>query len=567
MNSEQAINEGAVAGGNARGRELGLGLVMFLLGGCGLAYEYTFSKVASDLLGNSVQQWSIVIALMLFAMGLGAEVQKHVKEERLADVLIGSQAVLAVLGAYGPIALLYIFALEPTHFALVQYGFTLLIGVIIGLEIPLIVRLNEHFSPEVRANLARVLKLDYIGALFGSLLWVFFLLKFFSVTETAFVLGLTSTATAAFCLALFRGQTTFPRTLASSLAVAGVACLAGFVNSGQLSIYAEQSLFRDPVIYSETTRYQHIVLTQKANGRLNCYINGNLQFSSSDEHIYHENLVHPVMAAAPRRDRVLILGGGDGLALREVLKYPDVKAVTLVDIDPEMTRLARENPWLRAMNGNSLADPRAAVVENRAATGGEIAEVTERDRSLREPREPVPAARVEVLNLDAASFVRQAEGSYNIVIIDFPDPNSPDLAKLYSEPFYHAVRDCLTADGLMVQQSTSPVHAKEAYLCIGRTMRAAGLAVVPFHDNVPSFGEWGWWLAGREGALYDAAKLRARLEGIRELPVETRYLTPELIHGSLNFGRDQLETSEKAITTLTDSRILQYYLKSWDIEN
>lgn len=549
-----------------RWRALGLGLVMFLLGGCGLAYEYTFSKLASDLLGNSVQQWSIVIALMLFAMGLGAEAQKYIRADRLADVLIGSQALLALAGAFGPLALLYVFAWEPTHFALVQYTFTLLVGLIIGLEIPLIVRLNEHFSPEVRSNLARVLKMDYIGALFGALLWVFFLLKFFSVTETAFVLGLTSTATASFCLALFHRQTTFPRGLIAALVLSAAACTAGLFNAGRISIHAEQTLYRDPVVYAATTRYQHIVLTQKANGRLNCYINGNLQFSSSDEYIYHENLVHPVMAAAPRRDRVLILGGGDGLALREVLKYDDVKSVTLVDIDPEMTRLARENPWLRKMNGDSLRDSRVTTVENKAATGGTSLDLKQRDRSLRASREPVEAGRVEVLNQDAASFVRQAGGTFNVIIIDFPDPNSPDLAKLYAEPFYRAVSERLTADGLLVQQSTSPVHAKEAFLCIGRTMTTSGLVALPFHDNVPSFGEWGWWMAGHP-QIYSPAKLEQRLANLEELPVPTTYLTSELVRASLAFGRGQLETKEKATTTLTDSRILQYYLKSWDIDN
>lgn len=552
--------------GTAQGaRAFGLGLAMFLLGGCGLAYEYTFSKLASDLLGNSVQQWSIVIALMLFSMGLGAEAQKYLREERLADGLIGSQALLALAGAFGPLALLFVFAWQPTHFALVQYSFTLLIGLLIGLEIPLIVRLNERFSSDMRLNLARILKMDYVGALFGALLWVFLLLKIFSVTETAFVLGLTTLATAGFCLALFRSQIRRPGRLAAVLILSGIACVAGLFSASKLTVYAEQALYRDPVVYAETTRYQHIVLTQSARGRLNCYINGNLQFSSKDEFIYHENLVHPVMAIAPRRDRVLILGGGDGLALREVLKYPDVKDITLVDIDPEMTRLAKENPWLRAMNEGSLDDSRVKLVENRAASGGESVPVTEIDRTLRVRTEAHEAAKVQVLNLDAAAYVHQAEGRYNVIIIDFPDPNSPDLAKLYAEAFYRDVKDRLAADGLMVQQSTSPVHAKEAYLCIGRTMVAAGLSTLPYHDNVPSFGEWGWWIAAAP-ELYPPERLRRELEGVDELTVPTRYLTPQLIHASLVFGKGQLESKNTDFTTLTHASILQYYLKSWDNE-
>ncbi len=538
------------------------GVVMFILGGCGLAYEYTFSKLASDLLGNTVQQWAIVIALMLFAMGMGAELQRHIRKERIADRLIESQFLLALFGGFGPIALLAAFAFAPMHFALVQYGFCALIGLLIGLEIPLIIRINESGSSDMRLNLARVLKMDYIGALVGALLWVFLLIKIFSITQIGFVLGLTTLATAAFCLYLFREHVQRPLRAQIMLGVGVLASLYGLALASQWTLHAEQALFRDKVILSETTRYQHLVVTEGKNGDTHCYINGNLQFSSADEFIYHENLVHPAMALAPRRERILILGGGDGLALREVLKYPDVREVVLVDIDPEMTRLAREDPWLTQMNHDSLADARVTTLENQAFRRGERYTLQATNQRVRFDRESDATAELEILHLDAATFVRQATGRFQVAIIDFPDPNSPDLAKLYGLPFYQALKQRLTADGIFVQQSTSPVHAKEAFLCIGRTMEAAGFAALPYHDNVPSFGEWGWWIGGA-GELYRPEKLRSILLGIENVSVETRYLTPDLIRASLHFGKTQLTTEETSITTLTDSNVLQYYLQAW----
>lgn len=540
-----------------------LGVVMFSMGACGLAYEYTFSKVASDLLGNSVQQWAIIIAIMLFTMGVGADLQKHLKNKGLADKLIGSQLLLGLLGAFGPLAMIQIFAWYPSHFALIQYGFTGLVGLLIGFEIPLILRLNEHPDSDVRFNIARILKMDYIGALLGALVWVFVLIQFFSITQIAFIVALITFGTAAFCTYLFWSTLRWRNLLAGALGVATLATAFGLTQASVWAKAAEQALYRDTIAFSHTTPYQHIVLTEGLNGRVNCYINGHIQFSSEDEHIYHENLVHPAMTLAPRRDRVLILGGGDGLALREVLKYPDVQEVVLVDIDPEMTRLAAENPHLRRMNQDSLRDARVRTLNNEALGASEPVAVNVVKQGLRYDQSVSQNVDVQVYNLDAAGFVRQAPGRFNVIIMDFPDPNSPDLAKLYSLPFYEMMKQKLTADGLFAQQSTSPIHAKEAFLCIGRTMQAAGLAALPYHDNVPSFGEWGWWLGGN-ARLYDDARLRNMVGGNTEMNEQTRYLTPEMMRAAFIFGKGQLDSEQDAITTLTSSTIYKLYLKAWE---
>lgn len=539
-----------------------LAALMFFQGGCGLAYEYTFSVVASTLLGNSIQQWAIIIALMLFAMGLGAELQKFVRSERLAEGLVGSQMLLALAGGFGPLFLVWIFSFAPSHFALVHYGTVLLVGLLIGFEIPLVIRMNEEFTDEVRINLAAILRMDYIGALAGALLWVFVLLRWLVVTEIAVVLGLTTTVGALVCLIAYRARVRRP----AGWALAGIALLGvlGF-SLGRIehwTLRAEQALYYDRVILAESTPYQHIVLTEGRDGRISCYINGKLQFASTDEYIYHENLVHPALRIAPSRQRVLILGGGDGLALREVLKYPDVEYVELVDIDPAMTDLARDHPVFRRLNADSLRSDRVRAQATTAVTPGEV-EILEIP-SAREHFVEVPAlpTEVRVRNLDAANFVREAEGTFDVAILDFPDPSSPDLAKLYSTVFYRGLRERLSPGAIVVQQATSPFHAKEAFLCIGRTYAAAGYTMVPYHDNVPSFGEWGWWIGGRQEE-WSEARLRSRLAEPQPFEVPVRYLTPDLQAASLSFGRGALASPTTAITTQTSPYVFQAYLHGW----
>ncbi|MCP4685352.1 MAG: spermidine synthase, partial [bacterium] len=273
---------------------------------------------------------------------------------------------------------------------------------------------------------------------------------------------------------------------------------------------AEQYLYRDKVVFSHTSDYQHIVVTESKAGDVSCYINGQLQFNSFDEYIYHEQLVHPAFVLAPVRKRVLVLGGGDGLAVREILKYSEVESITLCDLDPVMTELARNNEYFAEMNRNSLQDARLVVIDNHALvpSGTEPILVRSQKNPYNAPAGTV--AEVAIINIDAARFVEQISGVYDVIIIDFPDPNTPELAKLYSKKFYTQIARKLAAYGIMVQQATSPVQAKEAFLCIGRTMEASGLAAVPYHDNVPSFGEWGWWIAGRK-ERYAAEDLQTKL--------------------------------------------------------
>jgi len=534
-------------------------LMTFIMGGCGIAYEYTFSKLSSDLMGNSVQQWAITIGLMMFFMGIGSDLQKHLKDEGLFDKFILFEVLLGLIGGFGPMALLVVFGEARDHYTLVQYSLIVATGFLIGLEIPILARINERFTPELRVNIGGILRMDYIGAFLGALLWVFILHRFFGLTQMGFALGAFNMITAMLSLFYFFKLARHKAALTALTLFGAVTMIAGLALAPEWTSRAEQRLYLDKIIYSETTKYQHIVLTQSSAGDIYCYINGNTQFASVDEHIYHEMLVHPAMALAERRRNVLVLGGGDGLAVREILKYPDVEAITLVDLDPAMTDLARENPYLRALNQDSLRHAKTRVLENNALVdSGETAEVAVPNETLLFAGEDVPVAEVAIVNLDAAVFVDQISGVYDVIVIDFPDPSNLELSKLYSRGFYEKLREKLSRRGVIVQQATSPTFTKEAFLCVGRTMAAAGFAAVPMREYVPSFGEWGWQIAMRQEVV-DADQLRDRLKNIRLAEVPMRHVTDEVVAASLVFGKGALETKETEINTILNHIIYFYY--------
>lgn len=545
-------------------------VAIFVMGGCGLAYQYTLSKIASDLLGNSVRQWAITIAVMMFFMGVGAEIQKYIKNKGLLDKFIIAEIFLGLLGGFGPIALLasYGSALS-SYYALIQYFFICSIGLLIGFEIPLLSRINETYNSKLGDNLGNVLKMDYIGSLFGALFWVFILPKFYTLIEMGFVLGLFNLFVAGLSLWVMKKQTLHFKSILSFLIVSIAALFYGFTQSPNWTSYSEQNLYRDRIIFSTTTPYQHIVLTKSKTDDIACYINGHLQFNSFDEHIYHENLTHPIInllhKTNPSPKRILVLGGGDGLAVRELLKYSYIKEIVLVDLDPEMTRLAQENPYFLEINKGSLKSPKITVQSKLPQKANEdIQELTLIQNNQHRPyaHQFDSVASVKVINFDALMFLENTPGLFDGIILDFPDPNSPELAKLYSKEFYSLLLQRLAPAGLIVQQSTSPIFAKEAYLSIGRTYTASGYAVIPYHDNVPTFGEWGFWIGGNVD-YWNEESIKQNLNSLGEFGVETRYLNPDLVRASLIFGKEQLETEEVGITHISQSTVFEYYEQGW----
>ncbi|MEH0020946.1 MAG: polyamine aminopropyltransferase [Desulfobacter sp.] len=542
---------------------------MFASGACGIILEYIQANLASMILGNAFEQWAMVIGLMMFWMGFGSLIQSRIPKGWLIYTFIIIEITLALAGGFSP-TITYLSYGYTSHYGLVLYFFVSLIGILIGLEIPVIIRINNDFSRELSTNLGNILSADYIGSLAGALIYVFVLLRFFPITEAAFI-----TAGMNFFLALItfvyftrKGLIPASRILAVVMGITFCAVVYGYANNRDWQVKNEQSLYDDPIVYSKTSQYQHIVITHYPPlDETRLFLNGNLQLCSTDEARYHESLVHPAMSLVQARYRVLILGGGDGAALREVLKYPDVREVTLVDLDPAITQLASSHPLLTRINNNAFGDARVSTIHPAAISPGPARQIYQPGIGTPVPGQtpdPTHLAEVRVINIDADKFLDAMSGAWDVIIVDMPDPSTPDLAKLYAREFYTKARRSLAAGGIMAVQATSPYMAKESYLCIGRTLASAGFSVFPYHENVPSFGDWGWYLATRPGfKKTDVKKRIARMS----IEVPTRFLTPEVFRRQLVFGKGALDTAREEINTIIFPVLLTLYNhESWLLE-
>ena len=431
-------------------------LSILVIAVCGIIYELIISSVSSYLWGDSVLYFSITIGLYMSAMGLGAFCSKFFKQHVL-DVFICSEILIACAGGVSALFLFWVYTAGDLYeYAMV--AITVIIGALVGLEIPLLIRLMEQ-QDSLRKNVAHVLTYDYIGGLIGALIFPLLLLPTLGLLKTALALGLSNLLIVGLNLVRHWPLLHWKRTslVSTLLVLGGLGYL--FVTSQEQQTLLEQRLYHDQVIFSRQTPYQQITLTQWHQD-IRLFLNGGLQFSSLDEYRYHEALVHVPLAWTRNPKNVLVLGGGDGLAVRELLKYPQIEKITLVDLDPEITRMFKSQPLLRQLNQNSLNHPKVAVI-----------------------------------NQDAYKFIEQAQTFYDVILVDLPDPGHTALAKLYSLEFYHLLKKRLAYQGLLVTQSTSPFFAREAFWCIHQTLKKAGFTVKPYQLDVPSFGNWGFQLA------------------------------------------------------------------------
>ncbi len=518
-----------------------------LAGLCSLVYELLISTTAAYFLGDSVRQFSLTIGLYLAAMGLGSYASRFVQAHLLRAFVATEIALGFVGGLCVPVLYLaYPFA-EP--FWPVVTLLTLLVGALTGLEIPLLTRLvREHDALD--ASLADVLSFDYLGALLATLAFPFVLLPVLGTFRASLVLGLVNMTVGFLNLVWFAGRMRLGRR-ALWTASLGVTALLGALLAVAQPLLDQWSdrVYEDRVIYREQTRYQQVVVTRYRDD-VRLFLNGNLQFSSLDEQRYHEPLVHVPLGLMPARSpapapsakglRVLVLGGGDGLAARELLKHAAVAHVTVVDLDPAVFALARTHPALTRLNARSLHSPRVTTVAQDALVFLEDGP-PEGDSPEDGSPEDDPT--------------RAAAARYDVIVADLPDPNNISLARLYSRGFYRLVRRRLAPGGVFVTQATSPYFARDAFWCIAATVEAAGFATVrPYHASVPSFGEWGFVLAA-DRPLNPAAV---------RLPAATRFLTDAVVPGLFAFPADLARpTPAPPPSTLDRPRVLGLYLDGW----
>ncbi len=487
-----------------------------LIAACGLIYELVAGALASYLLGDSVTQFSTIIGTYLFAMGIGSWISRFITRGVIARFVV-IELLVGLVGGFSSLVLFLAFAYTEA-FRPVLYAMVTLIGTLVGLEVPLLMRiLKDRFA--FKDVISNVLTFDYIGALFASLLFPLLLVPRLGLVRSALLFGIVNVLVGLWSTWLFRNE--LPRR--RSLQLLGVVSLAalgiGLWQGQRITSLAEEGMYADPIILSKDTRYQRIILTSWKDD-LRLYLNGHLQFASRDEYRYHEALVHPGLAAARSRANVLVLGGGDGLAVREILKYPDVQHVTLVDLDEQMTALFRTHARLTVLNNGALND-----------------------------------RRVQVINADAFTWLDAQTTQYDFIVVDFPDPSNYHVGKLYTSAFYRLVQRHLAPGAFLTVQSTSPMFARQSFWSIVSTLDRAGLKTFPYHVYVPSFGEWGFVLAG--GMEYAPP---------RSLPQGLRFLTLAAVPALFDFPADMGKVAAEP-NRLNDQVLVRYYEHEFDAIN
>ncbi|HEY6512126.1 MAG TPA: polyamine aminopropyltransferase [Burkholderiaceae bacterium] len=495
---------------------------VFVVAACGLIYELAAGALASYLLGDSVLQFSTVIGTYLFAMGVGSWLSRYVERELVAQFLRIELAV-GLIGGLMPAALFAAHSVLPASggasFRALLYGLVLLVGVLVGLEIPLVMRiLKRHFRERyaLKELVAQVLTFDYLGALVVAVAFPLLFLPQLGLVRTGVLFGLLNAAVAAWALWLFRGELASWRGNALACAAVVATLTAAMIGADALTTWAEDRFYGDRVIVRESSHYQRVVVTAGPGG-VRLFLNGNLQFHSRDEYRYHEALVHPALAAHGAPRKVLVLGGGDGMAVREVLKHPSVEQVVVVELDPHIVALFRDHELLQRLNDGALRSPK-----------------------------------VQVVQADAFTWLDANHGDmFDAIVIDFPDPTNFSLGKLYTTTFYERVDRHLAAGGFAVAQTTSPLQARRSFWTVVTTVEATGLSATPYHAHVPSFGEWGFVVMGRRPFTPP-----------RALPAPLRFLTVDGLPALLQFPPDMARVAAQP-NRLSNQVLVHTFEEEW----
>lgn len=450
---------------------LALALCVGAVSTCGIVYQLVVGTISTYLLGNSTFQFSLTIGLFMSAYGLGSFLSTRI-DRWLTEWFIGIEIALGFFGGTCSLALFYLYATTDL-FQLGRVVLIAIIGTLVGLEIPLLIRISEQHRKNLRVTVGQMMGFDYIGALVGGIAFPLLLLPTWGLLGASFLVGLCNTLVA--LLTMFAFPKLRHRRVFVAVALAIIVAL-GFAAVGGPDIERrlEGALYEDPVVYLEQSEYQRLVITNKRDDT-RLFLDGSLQFSTRDEYRYHELLVHPAALRVPELRDVLVLGGGDGMALRELRRYPEIASVTLVDLDPAVVELGRSHPALKQANGDAFH-----------------------------------ATQPRVIHDDAFTWVAATDETFDLIIVDLPDPHHESLAKLYSVTFYQALARRLTPTGLIVAQLGSPFFARDTYWTAVRTLEEAGLQTRPFHVQVPSFGEWGFAMAGRSVAQQPRRAFSAR---------------------------------------------------------
>lgn len=524
-------------------------MAVFTVAACGLGYELVISALASYLLGDSIFQYSTIIGFYMFSMGLGAFFVQRVRDENLLKTFIYVELFVGIFGSFAVYGLFLLYGHSVYVFKPIMYFVISVIGMLVGSEIPLVIRMINFIENKTESSFANtisnVLSLDYMGALFVSIVFPMVLVPSVGIIGSSSVFGLINSTIAMSMIMFFIlsddeirnikisatiSHTSFRTYFIVSFAILGVLSVFSWYGSDLVN-YGEERIYGD-IVLNKKTKYQKIMITKEKNSETKLYLNGNLQYSSNDETRYHESLVHLGMAGldSDTKYNILVLGGGDGLAVRELLKYKNGNNlhITLVDLDAEMTNLSKNNNIINEINKHSLSNPD-----------------------------------VKVINSDAALWVRQNKSEqYDFIIVDFPDPSNFSLGKLYSKSFYISLHRLLKPEGYMVVQSTSPFYAPNAFWCVEKTISAALFNTLPYHAPIPSFGgDWGYVLASI--SPINVNKIKSGIEKNKGL-INYNYIDAAMIDSMFFFSKDLKPTKKEIeVNRLNNQSLVTYFLDDW----
>ncbi|WP_028773280.1 polyamine aminopropyltransferase [Shewanella waksmanii] len=539
--------------------------IMAVLAGCGLIYEYLLSHYAGRILGALEAAIYTMIGLMIVSMGIGAFAARKIRCAfsgfailELTVALCGALAILLTAAVIGfgqqlPILVAEMVGLPPDQLPnggfigilqklseYLPYVWGVILGLMIGMEIPLIARVRQSLSEQhLLHNAGTIYGADYIGAGIGAAIWVSFMLAIDIQLAAAITASFNLIAGLLFLWRFWPKIRFAPVLLAGHFIAAAILLMLAWHGPSWEQSF-NNLLYKDNVVFSKSTRFQQLTFTERLRGNdlppvYSLYINGRLQFSSQDEHIYHAFLVHPTLAASARTDKVLIIGGGDGLGLKKVLDWQP-QSVTLMDLDQDLVELFKQHDnampnrlsqALHKLNGDALNDPRVKLVFNDAFNGVD-------------------------------ELIKQQQ-KFDAIIVDLPDPSHPDLNKLYSDMFYLKLKELLNNDGVVTVQSTSPYHAPKAFISVAKTLALAGFDVQQYQHNVPSFGQWGWSIATLSGK-----DPQSRLALLDKMPVADDWLTMGLIKGAFEFPKHFYQHIEEIEPNrIGSSQLYQYHQQAW----
>lgn len=486
---------------------------VFVIATCGLIYELVAGTLASYLLGDSVKQFSFIIGVYLFSMGIGSYFSKFIKNNQL-NVFIEIEILVGVIGGLSSVILFVLFE-QVDYFQFILYLLVFTTGCLVGLEIPLLMNILKD-RVEFSNLVSNVFTFDYIGALLASVLFPLVLIPKLGVMRTSLFFGMINVSIAILLAFVLAKEVRKAYWLKTKAIFSFLLLLFVFFFSERILSFSEEKLYGENVVFAHTTPYQRIVLTHNKND-YKLFLNNNLQFCSTDEYRYHEALVHPAMECAQNINNVLVLGGGDGLAVREILKYKTVREITLVDLDEKMTSMFTTNPILKNFNKGSFSDPK-----------------------------------VKIYNQDAFLWVKANQKKYDVIIIDFPDPSNYSLGKLYSKKFYDYLKNICKPETVVVVQTTSPYFAPKSFWCINKTLQSSFHNSDAYHVYVPSFGEWGYSIASLDKVNFHQVK--RKLQGLRFYQHD---------FSKLNYFSKDMQAQNLEINRLDNQILVRYFDEEW----